>query len=192
MLHSSTAGSTKALMALAASCFAGTGAAHADVTSYQMRGLHQVWPAQSGVTGWHGAAVGSQLVLYVEDKPAEQTTHRETTDQEHLIAVIRHLQHYKENWDGEGAKAPIASSLRAASDFVCRLPASVEMPEPLLHASGNAALAWSGDGFYGEVEFLAGGSIAYYFAQGASKHKGVVAHVGGAIPPSILVLLPVA
>jgi hypothetical protein len=94
------------------------------------------------------------------------------------------------NWDGEGAKAPVISTLRAASNFVCLLPTGMEMPEPMLHASGHAGLSWSSDDFYGELEFLENGYAAYYFSRGQERHKGVFAMEVDSIPAAITALLP--
>lgn len=192
-MHSATTSIATGWMAAAATCLAGVGHAYAEsASSYQVLGPRQHIPSGSSAFSGVESPFGNQIVLYVESDQPNRALKRETTDQEHLVAVLRHLEHYKADWDGEGAKAPLVHSLRAAARFVSCLPDGVEMPEPLLHASGNAALAWSSDGFYGEVEFLASGSIAYYFARGENKHKGVVAQVGDPIPPAIRVLLPTA
>jgi hypothetical protein len=131
------------------------------------------------------------LVEEGQERAPDATLVRETTDQERLIATLRHLEFNGPNWDGEGARAPITSSLRSASNFVCSLPPNAEMPEPLLHASGRAGLSWSRDDYYGELEFLDDGVVAYYFAIGRDKHKGVVSVNQRAIPTALEPLLPV-
>ncbi|MDM0081637.1 hypothetical protein QTI17_13620 [Variovorax sp. J31P179] len=185
---------TKALAAIAASCFVTAVPSHAEATANMRTGTDQFRSQFGSSSYWQDATTDGHLFLYVEDVLPEekQAYSRATTEQEHLIASIRGLEQYKANWDGEGAAAPVISSLRAAGNFVCLLPENVEMPEPLLHASGRAGLAWSGEGSYGELEFLANGVVAYYFAVGANKHKGVVALDGASIPAALGVLLPSA
>lgn len=184
----------KALAALAASCFVTTASVHAGTTTSVRAGDQFRQASSGGSSDWQDAAADGHVFLYVEDAAsALQPVHpRQTTGLEHLIASLRGMEHYKSNWDGEGAKVPVVDSLRAASNFACLLSQGTEIPEPLLHASGRAGLAWSGDGSYGELEFLENGSIVYYFAAGANKHKGIVTLDGGAIPVALEVLLPKA
>jgi len=183
----------KALAAFAASCFVSTFPVHAEATSSVRLGIDQFRLASGSSSDWQDGTADGHMFFYVEDAPtAKPSFSRATTEQEHLIALLRSFEQYKANWDGEGAKAPIVGSLRAASNFVCLLSQEFEMPEPLIHASGRAGLAWSADGSYGELEFLENGAIAYYFAEAANKHKGVVTMEGRSIPAALEVLLPVA
>lgn len=129
-------------------------------------------------------------MVYLEGTEGNPPAVRETTEQEHLIATFRRYERLSENWDGEGAAAPIIASLRAAGDFVCQLGPSVEIPAAMLHSTGHAGLAWSGDRLDGEIEFLDTGAIAYYFSDGKDKHTGVVAPDSKAIPKVLEVLLP--
>ena len=60
----------------------------------------------------------------------------------------------------------------------------------MLHATGRAGLSWSSDDYYGELEFFANATVAYFFVIGANKHKGLVTFTESAIPASITALLP--
>jgi hypothetical protein len=130
------------------------------------------------------------IYLYSEEARPSQVTTRATTEQEHLIAKLRSWSSLAPNWDGEGAFAPVPSSLRFASDFVCLLPPTAATPEPLLHASGRAGLSWDEGENYGELEFLENGLVAYYFTEVGSKHKGIAPFTGSKIPLPILALIP--
>lgn len=116
---------------------------------------------------------------------------RNTTEQEHTIAVLRSWEKYEQNWDYEGAKAPIPSSLRAASRFVCMLDDSFVMPEPMLHDSGRAGLFWGEDQLYADLEFLVDGTVAYYIERGERQEKGVICFDHHVIPEIFKTLLSV-
>jgi hypothetical protein len=122
--------------------------------------------------------------------PSATIIDRETTEQEHLIALLRDWETLDSNWDGDGACRPNINSLRAASNFVCLLPLNASMPEPLLHATGRAGLTWGSIDDYGELEFLGEQKIAYYFSRPSSKHKGVIDFDGIDIPEGLFKLIP--
>jgi hypothetical protein len=98
---------------------------------------------------------------------------RETTSQELLIGELRNWALFDENWDGEGAAKPIPASIRDAVSFARLLDASTHEPEPMLLASGRAALFWNEGGLYADLEFLGGNRIAYFVQKNGDKHKGV-------------------
>lgn len=103
-------------------------------------------------------------------------TSRETTAQETLIGTLRKWALLGQDWDGEGAAKPISSSIREAVAFVRLLADSkIEEPEPMLTASGHAALFWNTNELYADIEFLGNQKIAYFIKRNSDKHKGVVA-----------------
>lgn len=195
--HSTTTGYRyKAAAAFAASCVVGAAPVHADATSSGRFGLDHLRYAYGSSLDWIDGA-DSHVVVYVEafnqdDALRASLAARETTEQEHLIATLRSYERLGENWDGEGAAPPVIRSLQAASDFVCLLTPDVEMPAPMIHASGHAGLTWSGGNADGELEFLEDGAIAYYFADGRDKHSGVVTLEAKTIPQVLEVLIPSA
>jgi hypothetical protein len=100
---------------------------------------------------------------------------RATTAQEEVVGELRKWGLLERNWDGEGAGAPIRSSLSDAALLVHLLPADVPVPEPMLHATGRAGLYWNDGGLYADLEFLGDGRMTYYVERhGKDKHKGVV------------------
>lgn len=101
---------------------------------------------------------------------------RETTAQETLIGTLRNWSRLDQDWDGEGSAKPISGSIREAVAFV-RLFADYkfEEPEPMLTASGHAALFWNTDELYADIEFLGNQRVAYFVKRNSDKHKGVVA-----------------
>jgi hypothetical protein len=99
---------------------------------------------------------------------------RPTTAREKLIGEIRSWALFKENWDGEGASAPLASSLREAVAFAGILGESDLLPEAMLFAAGHAGLFWDEEKLYADLEFLGDGRIAYFIERQGDKHKGVL------------------
>jgi hypothetical protein len=100
---------------------------------------------------------------------------RATTTQERLIGEIRSWALLDSDWDGEGAVAPMVSSLKESVAFVRLLDNTAELPDPMLMNTGHAGLFWKTDMLYADLEFLGDGRIAYFIEQeGEGKHKGVV------------------
>lgn len=97
---------------------------------------------------------------------------RKTSDHEIAISELRAWKLLLEDWDGEGALAPIQESLQNAATFIFHLPRNKVAPEPLLHSYGHAGLVWDDGSTYGEIEFLKGGTLVYFFKNGLGKHKG--------------------
>lgn len=174
--------------ALAATCFVGTTLVRAEPRDYlRLGGDIRLFSGRT--SDWDATSVDGRYIQENSESVAPESV-RPTTEQEHLIATIRSFEAKGQNWDGEGAAPAIASSLRAASDFVCHLDSGAEMPQPMLHADGRAGLYWSEEDLYGELEFLSDNRIAYYFEIGNDKHKGVVVAADRPIPPVLSALIP--
>lgn len=99
---------------------------------------------------------------------------RETTHQELLIGELRNWASFDDNWDGEGASRPLSASIHDAVAFARLLDANVREPEPMLLASGHAALFWNEVGLYADLEFVGNNRVAYFVQKNDDKHKGVV------------------
>ncbi|MBI3774594.1 MAG: hypothetical protein HY273_03415 [Gammaproteobacteria bacterium] len=99
---------------------------------------------------------------------------RPTTLKEMLVGELRGWGLLNADWDGEGAAAPDARSLKEAVSFISLLGESDILPEPMLHSSGHAGLFWKDDSLYADVEFLGDGRAAYYIERQGDKHKGVI------------------
>ena len=112
------------------------------------------------------AAIGHVTQYNEADRP--------TTPQERLVGELRSWSLLTENWDGEGAAAPDARSLKEAVAFIRLLGEGIVLPEPMLHASGHAGLFWKDDGLYADMKFLGDGHLAYYIERQGDKHKGVL------------------
>lgn len=98
---------------------------------------------------------------------------RLTTEHEKLIGEIRGWSLLDADWDGEGAMAPSIQSIKEAVSFI-RLIDDINLPEPMLLASGHAALYKNESNFYADIEFLGDGRIAYFIKRNGDKHKGVL------------------
>lgn len=99
---------------------------------------------------------------------------RPTTSCESVIGEIRQWSLLGGNWDGEGSVTPKPQSIREAISFIRMLSGGIELPEPMLLGSGNAALYWNLGGLYADLEFLGDGRIAYFIKNNGDKHKGVL------------------
>ena len=115
---------------------------------------------------------------------------RPTTPLEQVVGEIRSYGVLGNNWDGEGAARPNLNSIRSAVAFVRLLDPSIEMPEPMLFASGRAGLFWNNENIYADLEFTEAHSITYFVErQNEGKHKGVVVFEPETMPGVLAVLL---
>ena len=179
MLIESTSNLAKAttrMLAAAAVTCAATSIAQPDDSTLRLVSGEPILPPMNSSRSLAGIGAGESYFVAESTGFPEQVFSRETSEQERLIATFRRWEDFKPGWDGEGAKAPVLTSLRAASSFVCAMNGDQPLPEPMLHgSSGRAGLFWSSDGLYADLEFLDSGEIAYYVEKGADRHKGVVA-----------------
>jgi hypothetical protein len=116
---------------------------------------------------------------------------RETTSLEKLIGEIRNWVLFEPNWDGEGSLKPSAMSLKHAVSFARLINTEAEMPEPMLFASGHAALFWQSEELYADLEFLDDSRIVYFIKKNSDKHKGVVAFDSENMPSVFKTLLSI-
>ena len=140
---------------------AGLNASVSGLPAYVLESLHLPIP----VTDIPVSPVEASVVVQQES--------RATTPAEHAIGEFRRWSQLGADWDGEGASAPVQSSLREASAFACLL-ADERIVEPMLHASGRAGLYFRTAALYADIEFLGDGRAAYYVERNGDKHKGVV------------------
>ena len=113
---------------------------------------------------------------------------RLTTQHEKLIGEIRSWSLLGADWDGEGALAPSAQSIKEAVSFT-RLLSDVALPEPMLLASGHVALYKNESELYADIEFIGDGHIAYFIKRNGDKHKGVLKFDSQKLPAVFTVLL---
>jgi hypothetical protein len=129
-----------------------------------------------------------QTVTPWQDSSALSSVTRPTTPQEAVIGEIRSWILAGANWDGEGAVAPSAKSIKEAVAFLRLLPEDINLPEPMLLPSGRAALFWHSNELYADLEFSGSGRIPYFIKKNEDKHKGDVAFDSAKLP-SLLPLL---
>lgn len=103
-----------------------------------------------------------------------------------LIQEIQDFSYFPNNWDGEGGCAANPESLDNAIRFALAMPDT--LPEPMLMANGNIGLLWDFEGFYLDIEFIAGYRVAYFSEIEGCKTKGV-AKLDPSIPTEIKSLL---
>jgi hypothetical protein len=116
---------------------------------------------------------------------------RETTSQEFLIGELRSWALFDYNWDGEGASRPSFASIHDAVAFARLLDSNVREPEPMLLASGHAALFWNEAGLYADLEFIGNNRVAYFVQKNDDKHKGVMTFDPEKMPAVFQTLLSV-
>lgn len=107
---------------------------------------------------------------------------RQTTEVEKIIGELREWQFLDEDWDGEGARAPINKSIENAVSLMVLIKDSADMPEPMLHATGTVSLYWDDKNLYADLEFLGDGRIVYFIKNNNDKHKGVLSFDQQKIP----------
>lgn len=136
------------------------------------------------------AGVNSQATTIVANDDNYESVVRQTTPNEKLIGEIRGWNLLDANWDGEGAAAPSAQSIKEAVSFV-RLLEDIALPDPMLLASGHTALYWNEGDLYADIEFLGDDRIAYFIKSHGDKHKGVLAFNSQKMPAVFPTLLRV-
>ena len=133
-------------------------------------------PALSGILA------GSNVVAVAPD--------RATTVAEEVAGDFREWALLSANWDGEGSRAPNADSLKAAAEFVLLSNSAVDIPTPMLLASGRAGLFWNTPDMRADLEFVGSDKVTYYVERGENnKHKGVVNFDGKTLPPILKLIL---
>lgn len=150
-----------------------------DVTPVHAIPAPKITSRTSVLTSPSGATVIGGTVAPLREFASDEVPlaqgDRATTTQERLIGEIRSWALFDSNWDGEGAVAPMVSSLKESVAFVRLLDNAAELPDPMLMNTGHAGLFWKTDNLYADLEFLGDGRIAYFIEQeGEGKHKGVV------------------
>ena len=114
---------------------------------------------------------------------------RLTTPHEMIIGEIRQWNLLGANWDGEGAASPNAQSMKEAVSFVRLLGDNISLPEPMLLASGHAALYWNDGNLFADIEFLGDGRIAYFIKKDGDRNKGVISFDSTKMPAVFPVLI---
>ena len=135
--------------------------------------------------------VRSSNIGSVANDEAFYTPVRETTSQELLIGELRNWALFGDDWDGEGASRPLSASINDAVSFARLLDSSVREPEPMLLASGHAALFWNDGDLYADLEFIGNNRVAYFVQKNDDKHKGVTTFDSAKMPAVFQILLSV-
>lgn len=177
-----TADAAKALLVLALTTPSPTVTAAPKIPDQQAR-PSSVSASRSLISG-----VSYNATTVVANDGIYKDIARPTTQLEKLIGELRELNFLKADWDGEGAAAPSALSLKEAVSFA-RLLDGIALPEPMLLASGHTALYWNEGDLYADIEFLGDGRIAYFIKNHGDKHKGVLAFDSKKMPAVFQTLL---
>lgn len=149
----------------------------------------------------HRANFSAPSVLYVPSLTSSASVNvdnfqfndvvRQTSDVEKAIGEIRHWASFSENWDGEGANLPSTESIRDSVSFLRLIADSEQLPQPMLHATGNVSLFWNDNGLYADVEFLGQNKVAYFIKRNEDKHKGVISFDSEKMPAVFSALIKV-
>jgi hypothetical protein len=89
------------------------------------------------------------------------------------------------DWDGFGAAKPRSESVKAARDFIRALAPESVIPQPALHADGNAILFLRdiASDTYVELEFV--GSTVEFFARRGEQEWASEFQIGTALPGAL-------
>lgn len=104
-------------------------------------------------------SASTETAAVISARPSRQTRADASVSQLLKLAKLDH------NWDGYGAAKPNASSINAARNFIRSLAPESIIPQPALHADGNAILFFRNDDAYTELEFI-DHKIEFYARQG--------------------------
>ena len=99
------------------------------------------------------------------------------------VSQLLRFKKFSEDWDGYGAAKPVNSSVDAARKFVRSLAPESIVPQPALHADGNAILFYRGDDVYAELEFV--GTTVEFFARRGEKDCSSEFPIGAPLPLSL-------
>lgn len=116
---------------------------------------------------------------------------RQTSEVEKAIGEIRNYGSFSQNWDGEGANLPSIQSIKDSVSFLRLIADSEQLPQPMLHATGNVSLFWNDDELYADVEFLGQNRVAYFIKRKEDKHKGVISFDSEKMPAVFSALIKV-
>lgn len=125
----------------------------------------------------------------ITNDSAFEESKRQTTPHEKIIGEMRRWLLLGANWDGEGSQAPSHQSIKEASAFVRLIDDTLPLPEPMVLASGHAALYWNTGDIYADLEFLGNQRIAYFIKKHEDKHKGVLTFDSNNMPAVFSALL---
>ena len=114
-----------------------------------------------------GAAANDQIIQ-------ANVAERQTSPVERIVGEMRRWAALSDDWDGQGASAPLEQSVKEAVAFIRMLAPGIPLPDPMVHANGRAGLFWQEGQMYADLEFLGDGRMAYYIERTGDKHKGVV------------------
>jgi hypothetical protein len=100
------------------------------------------------------------------------------------VGQLRKFERLSKDWDGYGAAKPVKASVDAARAFIRSLAPESIVPQPALHADGNAILFYSADDVYAELEFV-GTTTVEFFARRGDREWSSDFQVGGPLPAAL-------
>jgi hypothetical protein len=108
------------------------------------------------------ASVTAPADLPVLAEPIESAADRS-------VGQLLKIANLPDNWDGYRAASPKKESIKSAHKFLRGLAPGSVVPEPTLHADGNALLFYRTDDSYVELEFVSGNVIEFFARRGDSE-----------------------
>jgi hypothetical protein len=103
--------------------------------------------------------------------PADVSVLREAVESaaDRSVGQLLKLANLPQNWDGYRAAEPKQESIKSARKFLRSLAPGSVVPQPTLHADGNALLFYRSSDAYVELEFLGNNAIEFFARQGDSE-----------------------
>ena len=135
-----------------------------DHSGYWVRGYEECWPPTAigfSAPELHGSFWSAGTVVTILG--ADQLSAHSASDR--LTSSLGEYKSLRDNWDGEGAKAPSPDAVDHAIAMVRCLPADIVLPKPMTLASGHVALYWDFGVLYAEIGFDGSGKY-YAYASG--------------------------
>jgi len=79
-----------------------------------------------------------------------------------LMREILSYSQYEDNWNGDGSIGPDEEAIRAATDFIQKIPSRLTLPRPMLSFDGEIGLYWGMESGYAEVTFESNGEFSFF------------------------------
>jgi hypothetical protein len=118
--------------------------------------------------------------------PADISVLPETVESaaDRSVGQLLKLANLPQNWDGYRAAEPKQQSIQSARKFLRSLAPGSVVPEPTLHADGNALLLYRSSDAYVELEFVGSNAIEFFARQGNSEWSSEFS-LGGPMPDEL-------
>lgn len=146
---------------------------------------------------WHGVSSSGSIALRAQNsRDSGRWIAIPSESESELREELRSYARLDENWDGDGAKAPLQEAVNDALTFLDGRPGDIPLPYPEEGTEGDVGIYWDfrDARVFAEVTFEGDGTCAYFAVRGvpgavAEKYGKDGVDVLGRWPDDILRIL---